>query len=82
MGLYFWRPADFYLFSKDPVSENFLQMSITVEMGIFTILHVFVKVHFALSQKTLLASASNSFTCFPMVITTIIDPPPSMWIMG
>lgn len=53
MGLYFWRPADFYLFSKDPVSENFLQMSITVEMGIFTILHVFVKVHFALSPQRL-----------------------------
>lgn len=35
------------------MSGNFLQMSITVDLGIFTILLVFVKGHFALSPQGL-----------------------------
>lgn len=53
MGLLFEGLPIFGLFSKDPVSENFLQMSITVDFGIFTILLVFVKGHFALSPQGL-----------------------------
>lgn len=55
MGLYFGGLPIFGLFSKDPVSEKFLQMSITVDLGIFNSIK---------STKTLLASASNSFTYF------------------
>lgn len=83
MGLYFGGLPIFGLFSKDPVSEKFLQMSITVDLGIFNNLVCLRESTLCIkSTKTLLASASNSFTCFPMVITTIIDPPPSMWITG
>lgn len=52
-------------------------MSITVDLGIFTILLVFVKGHFALSPQGLYWP----FTYLPMDLTTIIDSPPSMWIM-
>lgn len=65
MGLYFGGLPIFGLFSKDPVSEKFLQMSITVDLGICNNLVCLRESTLCIkSTKTLLASASNFFTYF------------------
>lgn len=74
MGLYFGGLPIFGLFSKDPVSEKFLQMSITVDLGIFNNLVCLRES----TQRLYWRLLPILLPIFQMDITTIIYPPPSM----